>query len=182
MAIWEVKVINRYGDRFWENVWKVDIGAATDVPPAVVDAFEAFGLDTLLSIYELSRIVRRPAGTTDAFIEVIVGSPGGRSVGSSFALPLFNTIRVLLNGAAGRPGIKYLRGLLLAADIIDEANHINSTLLGNVQTQLNTLYNACSDASCFIVEGADNSPTTTADPGTTVAMRQLHRKRRKVTV
>jgi hypothetical protein len=178
MAIWELKTVFQYGERFWENVWMLDIGAETDVPPAVVAAFEVFGIDTLLSLYELARIVRRPAGSADAFIVTPVGAAGGRSLGVQNPLPLFNTIRVLLGSGAGRPGIKFLRGLLLTADIIDNANHIEPLLIGDVQTALNTLLNALSDASVSLVEGAAESPVVTAEPQSRVQMRQQHRKRR----
>jgi hypothetical protein len=110
MAVWEVRVVNQTGERFWENVWHVDVGADTDVDPALLSAFETFAVNMLLTIYSCARIVRRPAGTTDAFIEILVGAAGTRGLAGSFALPLFNTVRVLLAAGAGRPGLKYFRG------------------------------------------------------------------------
>lgn len=179
MAVWEVRLVNQTGERFWENVWHVNIGADTDVDPALLSAFETFGINMLLENFSLARIVRRPKGTTDAFIEILVGAAGTRGLAGSFALPLFNTVRLLLAAGAGRPGLKYIRGLLKTADIIDEQNHIDPALITYVNTQIDVLFNAASDAGQSFVIGSADKFAVSAEPDTSVEMRQLHRKRKK---
>jgi hypothetical protein len=179
MAIWEVRSVQQYGDRFWENIWHVDIGTDTDVDSSLLTAIEDFAVAMLLENYSVARIVRRPAGSTDAFIEFLVGAAGARALAGHFALPLFNTVRILLGAGIGRPGIKYLRGLLQNADIIDEQNHIDPALISYVNTHLDTLLNAATDAGQLFVVGAADKAVATAAPDSSVEMRQLHRKRKK---
>jgi hypothetical protein len=182
MAIWEMRAVDQYGDRFWENIWHVDVGDDGDIAPGLVEAFATFHQACLLDLYTLARTVRRPAGTADAFIEVVIGAAGGIDSGTGLALPLFNVIRVLLNGGAGRPGVKLLRGILLASDVIDAANHINPDVITFVNTHLDDLLNAASVAGQQIVFGSANQPAVSAEPSNLIAMRQLHRKRKKTIV
>jgi hypothetical protein len=179
MAIWEVRTVDSTGDRFWENVWHVDIGSLTDVPPDLVTAFVDFALDTLCDAYTVSKVVRRPAGSTDEFIEVIVDAVGHRALSGGIPLPLYNTIRCALSAGVGRPGIKYLRGFLEASDLVGDGTIMSTAIVTAIQLALNTLYNAASDAACTLVIGADNKPSVTAVPDPLVAMRQRHRKRKK---
>ena len=179
MAVWEVRAVMQYGDRFWENVWDIDIGTATDVPPALILAIEAFHLNTLLNLYSLARIVRRPKGTTDEFVEIVVAAAGLIDVGAAHALPLWNSVRLILGVAAGRVGFKFLRGLLTDAMIADEQNHITSGIISAVETRAITLFNAASDAACFFVVGADDKPSVSPTVQATIQMRQQHRKRKK---
>lgn len=181
MAVWEVRVVYQTGDRFWENVWKVDVGAADDVPSALIVAFAEFAEATLLSTFNVARIVRRPAGTTDAFIETLINVAGAVAIGGHKSMPLYNTIKVLLNSGAGRPGVKYLRGLLTEADLLDSQGHIASGIVTLVQNAANDLFNVASDESCFIVEGSANTPAVSPVVQSLFQMRQQHRKRKRST-
>jgi hypothetical protein len=178
MPIFEVRLVYQTGDRFWENVWHVDTVADDDVDPGLLFAFETFGLDTLRDAFKLARIVRRPAGSTDAFIEIIVDAVGHLAVGSGKLLPLWNVVRVLLASGAGRPGIKYLRGVLMDTSIEDEQNTIVSALTGAIQGSVDDLYNAASTAGQFIAFGAADKQSVSAEVDNTIHMRQQHRKRR----
>lgn len=169
----------RFGDRGWENVWHIDTGALDDVDPSVILAFQDFGLNTLLSVYNLQRIARRPAGTTNEFIEVIVDAAGAIGIGSLVPMPLFNVIRLLLEGGVGRPGSKLLRGGLVTADVVDDSNHISSTLRTLIEGQAINLFNAVTDAGQSIVFGADNRTAVSPTTDSQVQMRQQHRKRKK---
>lgn len=179
MAVWEVRLVYRNGDRFWENVWHVDVGTATDVPSGLLDAFQSFGLNTLRDVYTLSKIVRRPAGTTDAFIEFIIEAAGLVTTTGSKTLPLWNTVRMLLQGGAGRPGVKFLRGYLVDLDLADDQNHIISSAVSNLQDLADALFNAASDASCTFVFGAANHAAVSPVIQSLIQMRQQHRKRKK---
>jgi hypothetical protein len=82
----------------------------------------------------------------------------------------------------GRPGIKYLRGFLEASDLIGTEPFMSSAIVTAIQLALDNLYNAASDAACTIVVGSDFKPSVSAVPDPLVAMRQKHRKRKRVTV
>jgi hypothetical protein len=179
MAVWEVRPVFQYGDRFWENIWHVDAGADTDVAPALISAFVDFSLETLLDLYSLARVVRRPAGSHDEFIEVIVAGAGLVGAGDNLALPLFNVARILLSGGVGRPGEKLLRGLLLNSDVIDNQNHIKPALVSYVTGKVDDLFNAASTAGQSIVFGATDKVAVSPIVDSTIQMRQLHRKRKK---
>lgn len=179
MAVWEVRLVYRNGDRGWENVWHVDAGADTDVDPALLAQFQDFGLNTLLSIYSLQRIARRPAGTTNEFIDIIVDAAGLLPIGSNVAMPLFNVVRLLLEGGVGRPGSKLMRGGLVVADVVDNANHISSALRTIYENEAIALFNAASAAAQSLVYGADNRAAVSPTTDSQVQERQLHRKRKK---
>lgn len=178
MATFEVRAVFSYGDRHWENVWEVDVGTAADVPDTVITAFKTFHLDTLLSTYILDKIVRRPSGSHDEFIEVLYGLPGNRDVGASEPLPLFNTILVYLAPFAGRPGLKYLRGFLVNTDLVGLGGAIADAARATVEGRMIDLLAAVLAASCFIAVAADKQVTASSIKETT-QMRQLHRKRKK---
>ena len=179
MAIWEVRLVFRTGDRFWENVWHVDVGVLEDVPADLILAFETFGLQGLRDIYALSKIVRRPAGTTDEFIEVVLETAGAVASGSVNVLPLYNTIKLFLNGGVGRPGYKFLRGYLASDGVADDEGHMNPSIVTLFQGLADNLFNAASDAGCSIVFGADNKVAVSPTVQSLIQERQRHRKRKK---
>lgn len=178
MAVWEIRAEFTDGSRGWENVWHVDIGELADVPVAVLDAFIAFHRDNLLDIYILDRLVRRPAGSSDAFIEDLVGIAGTVVLGGAEPLPLFNVVKVLLGVAAGRPGLKFLRGLLKNNDIVSASGQIIAGRVDAVDSLLLALEDALVAAGCNLVVGAGKFASG-GQAVSRVAMRQQHRKRRK---
>lgn len=182
MGVWEVRNVFRDGDRFWENVWNVDVGTADDVPPALISAFETFDLNLLRDVYSLSKIVRRPAGSHDEFIEVIIEAAGHVATAGVKVLPLYNTIRLLLNGGVGRVGVKFLRGYLANDGLADEQGHMNASIVTLVQNEADALFNAASAAGCTIVYGAAHKPAVSPAVQSLVQERQKHRKRRKKAV
>jgi len=179
MAIWEVRVVYRTGERFWENVWHVDVGALTDVPAALLTSFEDFARATLLDAFIVERIVRRPAGTSDEFIETAIGLAGLIATGGDAVLPLFNTVRVLLTSGAGRPGQKFLRGLLTNLDVTGANYIIDPATVTIVQSAMIDLLNSVSDEECYLPEGRLDTAVVSAVVQNVVPMRQQHRKRRR---
>lgn len=179
MAVWEVRAVHQYGDRFWENVWHIDVGSEEDVPSDVILAIKDFHVSVLLNLYELVKIVRRPVGTTDEFIEAIFNVAGGRSAGTSIALPLFNTVRLLLSGGIGRPGSKFLRGMLLTEDVAAGSGILSSIVLGEVEDAFNTLLIAMGDSLVHIVVGDPQKEIGSGAAESKIQERQLHRKRKK---
>lgn len=181
MGVFEVKGIYQYGDRFWENVWHIDVGSAEDVPAGVTDALKNFSVHCLLDAYTFVKLVRRPVGSHDAFVEAIYNLPGNRHVGSSEPMPLFNTVRLLLSAFSGRPGLKFLRGLLLISDIVATGGALGTPVMELVESEAGTLITAIVDAACELVVLPDKVISApTVQPMT--QMRQLHRKRKKPTV
>lgn len=167
-----------FGDREWSNVYHVDIGVETDIDPAVIAAVANFYQTQMLTPFVIERIIRRPVDTADAFIESVYALAGANSLSGSYALPLFNTLLCLLESGPGRPGRKYLRGFLKAADIVSSSNAINGSRVGEVNTAFDLVLNALSDASMSFVEGSTDSPVVSATFPTVLQMRQQHRKRR----
>jgi hypothetical protein len=163
-------------------VWHVDIGALEDVPGGLLLALQTFHLDTLLDLYTLVRLVRRPAGTSDAFIEVLIDTVGANAVGAAHVLPLWNTVRILLEGGVGRPGIKFLRGFLTDAMLADELGHIDPAIVTAIENHAIDLFNAASDAACSFVYGSDNRVAVSPTTQSSIQMRQPHRKRRRTIV
>jgi hypothetical protein len=94
-------------------------------------------------------------------------------------MPLFNTVRVLLTGGVGRPGLKFLRGLLDTGDIADNSTDILATVVAAVEAATLTLLGEIVTAGCEVLEGAAGRPVTSASTQLTVQMRQEHRKRKR---
>lgn len=166
-----------FGERQWQNRWDVEADDITTVL-GMFDAFHDFHLGVLLNIFTLVKILARPAGTPDAFYETVYGEPGGRALGGAELLPLFNTVRVLLNTAAGgRPGQKFLRGILKEGDIDSSANIVPATG-AFVNTAVLGLIAAVEALTGHIVLTNDKE-VVNSSVQTPVQMRQLHRKRKK---
>lgn len=177
MALFEVEVIFNYGDRHWSNRWDVEADDIATVT-GMFDIFHDTHLDLLLTIYTLGRILVRPAGERDAFFERVYNEAGHVTIGSDSPEPLFNTIRVLLNTAVGgRPGQKFLRGLLVAGHLLP-SGAISGTILAVVFTKISGLIAGVETLGGHIVLTNDkqvDSPSVQSS----VQMRQLHRKRKK---
>jgi len=178
MAIWEIKVVCSVSGRFWSNVYHIDIGADTDVDSSILSALSSFYTANMLTPFTLERIIRRPADTADAFTEMIIQAAGTRSLSGSFALPLYNTLKMILQSGPGRPGLKYLRGMLLSSDITDSISGLNSSTVSAINSDFDDVLNAASTAGQSFVEGASDSPVVSAEFPLKLQMRQEHRKRR----
>jgi len=179
MAVWEVRVVLAFGDREWENVYHIDAGTSTDVDASIVEAFQDFYLDRTLSTYILKRIVRRVLGSTDAFIEITIDVPGSLSPGVNIPAPLFNTVRMLLDSGAGRPGSKFLRGMLLQNNLIDSSGTIDPDIISQINVSFDNVLNAAAEAGQDLVFGADDKHVVSSSFQGSVQERQRHRKRKK---
>lgn len=179
MAIFEVRVVLKFGDRHWENVYHVDTVAAEDVAPEVITALFDFYVSRTISLFVIERIVRRVLGTHDEFVESLFNTPGAVSAGDGDAMPLFNTVKVLLQGAIGRPGVKYLRGMIFGDSLSGDEGLIDAALVTALQTAWDTMQNSVETAGQHLVFGAADKVCTTAVVENFVQMRQQHRKRRR---
>ncbi|MES2367827.1 MAG: hypothetical protein V4563_18260 [Pseudomonadota bacterium] len=178
MAVWEVRAVLSNGSREWSNVYHIDIGADTDVDPTILSELATFYNAVMLSPFALDRIIRRPAGVAGAFIIASYGVFGGRALAGNLALPLFNTVKMLLDSGAGRPGFKFLRGMLLNVDLDDSQSSIDPAVISDINIAFDDVLNAASAASQLFVEGSSFAPIVSTSFEALVAMRQLHRKRR----
>jgi hypothetical protein len=179
MAVLEVRVVFTDGSRNWENVYDIDVGDGTTLPGPVVTAFKDWAIAHLLNIYDLVKIAERPAGSHDEFIEHLFGLVGLRSPGGGLALPLFNTVKLALAGALGRNGVKYLRGMLLAGDIVNNTGLINTAVTGSIQDAFDTFLAALATNSCTLKYAGGTKSVTSGVVSTEDQMRQEHRKRRR---
>jgi len=179
MAVWEVRVVAGFGDREWENVYHIDAGADTDVDPSIILELVNFHVSRSFAVYIIKRIVRRILGTSDAFIEVAVNAPGAIDPLTEVPAPLFNTIRMILQAGAGRVGGKFLRGMMVQSQIIDDNGTLASTLISAMNTAFDSVLNAAATAGQTFVFGSDNKIVSSAEFQQVVQERQRHRKRRR---
>lgn len=161
----------------WSNVWHVE---AADLSVAE-SAFVTAGVPDLLPLLHnscqiASFLVSDPL--TSEFITHPVGA-NGTSGATGEMLPLFNSVRAFFNdGSFGRPDNKFIKGLLTEAD---QANGIvDPTTRSTVVTRLSTLITDMSAASAALVS-VQGDPYASVSVQTEVQMRQMHRKRRRVT-
>jgi len=180
MAFWEVRAVLQSGDRFWENVYHIQTDGDSDVSTDALNAIIEFYVTRTLSVYTIVKLVRRLLGTADSFIETSVDEAGTFDAGSSDLLPLWNTIRVVLNSASGRNGLKFLRGMALASQLTATEGQWDPSLITAVQTAWTTMENAIeATTGQHLVFGAANKIAFSGDVQSTVQMRQRHRKRRR---
>lgn len=180
MALFEVEVTMNYGDRHWQNRWEVTAADLATAAAGAVD-FAGFHQSVLLDTFIVATVLTRPPATRNEFIQEVVDVAGDNASAGKIVLPLFNTMRVLLATASpGRPGQKFLRGLLTAEDLAP-GNLIDAGITGAVQTHLNTLISNLGSLGIVLVE-AGSKVVTHATAQALVQERQLHRKRRKALI
>lgn len=122
MALFKADIEKVYGSEYWTNVYYIE---AADIDTA------ATYLDNLMDVeqathsqqvtVEKGRVTPVP-NPGNAFITHEFHESGGY-INSEPLMPLFNTIRVDMNVAAGRPSRKFLRGVL-HMDAIDADGYL----------------------------------------------------------
>lgn len=159
----------------WSNVWH---SSGVDIT-AVKDAWLGFGVPDLLPLLDNSAkiatfLVSDLAGSQ--FITTAVGAAGTSSA-SGDTLPLFNSLKALFDdGSLGRPDYKFFKGFL--TESIQANGLIASGTITAVETFLATLISDL-DANGATLVSSDNDPYASASVQEEVAMRQMHRKRRR---
>lgn len=173
MAIWNVDVQKRLGSEFWTNRYIV---RGTNIASAIITANAISEVERIAHSNLVTFVNHRvsDAGVSEEYAITPLNVAGLR--GETNLLPLFNTLRVDIAAATGRPSRKFYRGVLGEVDINGEA------VLGNTAfTDLvNGLVNLFSE-----IEGEDGliDPQGTLFTGATlhpfVQMRQLRRGTRR---
>jgi hypothetical protein len=180
MSLWELRIVCDQGGRSWENVYHVETPGTDDISPAGVLALSNFYISRMYNVYRVVRTVRRLLGTPDSFIETVVDTVGALDPAGADLLPLFNTAKVLLQGGVGRPGVKFLRGMLIASDLTSSQDQLDPTKVSAIQGSWDTFQNAIeATTDQHLIFGAANKVAVSGIVDGTVQMRQRHRKRRR---
>ena len=177
MPLFYVEIEKRLGSEFWTNRYIVTsptLVIASNVLAVNLLNFErAFHADVVtFTRYRVSTV---EVGD-EQYVIVPISQQGLRGIGSSTLLPLFNTLRVDLPAASGRPSRKYYRGVLLEGDISGDlvTFNFNSFMAALVDNFAET----SEDAGVVDPQGEFFS---NAVPMPNVQMRQLRRSRRRRT-
>jgi hypothetical protein len=178
MAVFRVQVFYQLGSiGKWSNVWHADAASI----PAVQTAMSAVGVLDLQPLLHpdatlLRFLVSDDAGTDFQTTEV---NAAGSSSASDSLLPLFNSVKAILaSGGLGRPDLKYFKGLVTEA--MQNNGEINPTDRSALDVRVTTLLSDM-DAAGVPLCSHEGDHYTGASIQVAVQMRQMHRKRRKVT-
>jgi len=161
----------------WSNVYHLDVTTLTDAITAFTTDMQA----ALLSILHSScRIVKVLASslTDDTFVEASI-EEAGTSAFTDSRLPFFNSVRVLAaTTGLGAPDSKFIKGWLTEGN--SSSGSIDSIALADLVTALVDMRSDLTGNDTPLVsESGDLWGTITAKP--IIQMRQMHRKRKKVT-
>lgn len=178
----KVEVFKSYLGERWENVYLVD--SAGEIPVTAPFPDVAFVIANAESVFHLPTVtfeyarVSTVAPGDGAYVTVPLGFSGlraGSDAGSP--LPLWNTLRLDLLVATGRPSRKFYRGVLGEADI--EFTAVAEAIRTNAQTVINAMIGELvTDASVRLVD-PQGQEIYACTPYTKVQMRQLTRGRRR---
>jgi hypothetical protein len=119
VAQFQIDIEKKLGSEFWTNVyqaWAQDLATAQQFAGLIIAAERLIHNTAVL--FTRHRVSSVAIGD-GIYTVTAVNQFGQRSVGG--LLPLFNTLRVDLNAASGRPSRKYYRGVLSEEDISGDA-------------------------------------------------------------
>lgn len=178
MALFKTQVFKSYlsGGREWTNVYLTecaDLFAAASAAVIIWQHEQLFHKNQV--IITKYRVSDETPGS-DSFVVVPVGQPGtgGNAIGF---WPLFNAVRVDFQAQGfGRPSRKYYRLPLIENDVDD--GQIDPALTGGILTNLaDMIADLAANSTPFVdPQGQLLGPPVVMG---SVAMRQLHRKRRR---
>lgn len=176
MPLFQVDIEKKLGSEFWSNRYIVEapnIGEAGNFGLQIV-AVERTIHSTLVAFTKL-RTSSTAVGDGIYNITPLSGS-GNRSVVGTQLLPLFNTLRVDIRAATGRPSRKYYRGVLTENDINGDAVTESFSTLAD---DLDQLAGATPPAPRIVDPDGEVLSSPLVMPN--VQMRQLRRSRRRRT-
>lgn len=175
MPIYSVDIQKRLASEFWTNRYIV---RGTDIGPALIIANNLANIESEVHSTLVSFVNVRvsDAGVSEVYSIIPLNFTGQRA--QTALLPLFNTLRVDMQAATGRPSRKFYRGVLGESDINGDAVQGFAEFTDLV----NALVNEFAE-----IEGEDGlvDPQGTLLIGASlhpfVQMRQLRRGKRKRT-
>lgn len=176
MPVFRVQVFYQRGATGkWSNVWHA---SAADIP-TVQTAFTSQAVPDLLPLLDSSCTLLRYLVSDldgDLFVSTEINS-NGTSTASGDLLPLFNSVKALLNdGGLGRPDIKYFKGLV--TESIQTNGDLNPATQSAFDVLVTTLLDDMAGAGVPLCS-AEGNEYVSASIQTAVQMRQMHRKRRR---
>lgn len=180
MSFWEVRLVSGTSSRNYENVYH--FSTADDLPPdpLIREGIKAFHVEQTMDVYEIKKLVYRLLGTADSFVEETIDLPGAVATGSADLLPLWNTFKVSLECAIGRPGIKLYRGMLIASYLTHTQDQIDPAVVATMQSNFDALMAIIDGVTGHqMVVGSANKPVLAGQVLGDVKMRQEHRKRKR---
>jgi hypothetical protein len=175
MAVWKIDIEKSFQGETWTNVYYVEADTlqdAADIGDAIVPIEESItSAGVLFTKYRTSDLVPN----TDNFITSVINEFGDRAIDTVTLMPLFVVARCDLSVGVGRPGRKYLRGVLYEQDV----------RFGAIETTAVTLINDNYTVPLAEVTGLcleDGTPVLEVTLNPVPGMRQLRRgSKRKAT-
>src|SRR4029450_13705014 len=182
MAIFRVQVFKSLdsSDREWSNTYLCEADTIDTVAAVLPDVGDAEGQMHLDNVTVTRARVSDIEPDPDLFQIVTLGVVGSRgTAGDGDWLPLFNAVRVDIDVAGGgRPSRKYYRSPLLGGD--RARGVLEDTVITFFNTAVAQIITVFETGSAPLVD-PDGQALVTPHTFSKVAMRQLHRKRRKAT-
>ena len=176
MAVFKIEIFKRAASEDWGNVWHVqatDLDEARDAASAIAAAEQVFHSEGVL--FTTAR-VSDTLPDTDVTAQIPLNVNGLREDSGGF-LPLFDTLRIDLSVAAGRPGRKYFRACIVPTDLTTAPDGINPPVVSAAASAIDSLISSLSSTTPLIQVDGDVILDAVGFPK--VQMRQLHRKRRR---
>jgi len=170
VTIWK-RVVGGTGEE-WTNVYNVNTLGPNDAA-AIGETLEGYERNISPDFIQFYRITAQLAsgGPSVVVPRAETGNRSGLSVAN--LIPLFNTIRVTMGDGINRPELKYLRGIMVEADVAGP-NISSETMIDvtdNYADHLPTTLGLC---------GPSGEPILTAAVSLPIQMRQIgwHRRTR----
>lgn len=173
MARFQVDIEKRLGSEFWTNVWQVsatDLAGATVVANAITAA-ERIGHSSAVT-FTRHRVSSVAIGD-GVYAITPIGLPGLATTGE--LLPLFNTLRMDLTAASGRPSRKYFRGCLGEGLISGDA--VTTSVFLTMSLEIADIFSPGAEQSGIVDPQGELFNGIVIHPF--VQMRQLRRSRRR---
>jgi hypothetical protein len=176
MATTRLQVFYQEGEGAkWTNVYHVDVDTITDALTAFTSVMQTYLLTLLHSSCRIVKVLASSL-TDDTFQEISV-EEAGTSAFTGSRLPFFNCVKVIVSTVGlGRPDGKYMKGWLEEGN--SSSGSIDPSALADFLDNFNNMIQDMIDNSTSLVsDTGDQWAVATAPP--TIAMRQMHRKRKK---
>lgn len=173
MAIWSLDIQKRLSSEFWTNRYFITANSIA-LAEAFADDIVAAERGIHSSLVSFVNFRVSDPGESEAYVIVPLGVNGTRD--TTDLLPLFNTFRVDLVAAVGRPSRKFYRGVLGEGDINGEAVTLGTWATNFATVMTGLLGDSESDDQIIDPQG---TLLTAVALYPFVQMRQLRRGRRK---
>lgn len=176
MPVFRIQVFYQLGTiGKWSNVWHA---LSADIPTLLTDVSAVMVPDLQPALHPDATLLRTLISDLDGDLFVTTEqNVGGSSSESGSLLPLFNSVKVLLNsGELGRPDLKYIKGFV--TEDMQTDGVLEPTQQSAIDVRFTTLLSDMAAAGSPLVT-LGGSEYVSASVQAAVQMRQMHRKRKK---